>query len=426
MENNELKIWHPFTQHGLEEPIINIARAKNEFLITPDGRKIIDGISSWWVNTLGHSNPKIIDAIKKQSEQLQQVIFAGFTHNPAEEVVSKLCKYLPQKFEYAFFSDSGSTSVEVALKMAVGCFYNKGHKNKTKIIAFENSYHGDTFGGMSSGHRGPFNIAYSKMLFDVIHLPYPQKGNEEKTIQTFRNILKNKASEIAAIIIEPLILGSGGMLMYENFVIDELYKLAKENDVLFILDEVMTGFGRTGTMFAFEQTNIVPDIICLSKGLTGGNLPLALTLSTKEIYEAFYSKNKADMFFHSSSYTANPIACAAASANLDIWQTENVLEQVSKINKCHMEEMMIFDSNPVVKNLRVLGDIFALDIVVENEGYLSNIATDLYKFYLNNDVLLRPLGNTVYIMPPYCISRESLDKVYDTINRSISYIKAKI
>lgn len=426
MENNELKIWHPFTQHGLKETIINIARAENEFLITPDGRKIIDGISSWWVNTLGHSNPKIIDAIKKQTEQLQQVVFAGFTHNPAEEVVSKLCKYLPQKFEYAFFSDSGSTSVEVGLKMAVGYFYNKGQHNKTKIIAFENSYHGDTFGGMSSGHRGTFNVAYNKMLFDVIHLPYPEKGNEEKTIQAFKSILKDQASEIAAIIIEPLILGSGGMLMYESFVVDELYKLAKENDVFFILDEVMTGFGRTGTMFAFEQTNVVPDIICLSKGLTGGNLPLALTLSTKEIYEAFYSKNKADMFFHSSSYTANPIACAAASANLGLWETENILEKVSKINKCHMEEIMIFDSNPLVKNIRVLGGIFALDIVVENEGYLSNIATDLYKFYLDNDVLLRPLGNTVYIMPPYCISRESLDKIYDTINRSISYIKAKI
>lgn len=426
MANNELKIWHPFTQHGLEEPIINIEKAEAEFLITPDGRKIIDGISSWWVNNLGHSNPKIINAIKRQAEQLQQVIFAGFTHNPAEEVVSKLCKYLPQKFEYAFFSDSGSTSVEVSLKMAVGCFYNKGKNNKTKIVAFENSYHGDTFGGMSSGHRGPFNVAYNKMLFDVIHLPYPEKGSEEKTIQTFKNILKNQAPEIAAIIIEPLILGSGGMLMYEPFVIDELYKLAKESDIFFILDEVMTGFGRTGTMFAFEQTNIIPDIICLSKGLTGGNLPLALTLSTKEIYDAFYSKNKADMFFHSSSYTANPIACAAASANLDIWKSENILEKVSKINKCHLEEMMIFDSNPFVKNLRVLGSIFALDIVVESEGYLSNIATDLYKFYLDNNVLLRPLGNTVYIMPPYCISRESLDKVYDTINRSINYIKAKI
>lgn len=429
MENSELKIWHPFTQHGLEEPIIKIEKAENEFLYSDRNAKIIDGISSWWVNTLGHSNPKITDAIKKQSELLQQVIFAGFTHKPAEEVVSKLRKFLPEKLEYAFFSDSGSTSVEVGLKMAVGYFYNKGLKNKTKIIAFEKSYHGDTFGGMSSSHRGPFNLAYDNMLFDVIHLPYPEKGKEENTIEKFKEILRTQASKVAAIIIEPLILGSGGMLMYEPFVVDELYKLAKENNVFFILDEVMTGFGRTGTMFAFGQTNIVPDVICLSKGLTGGNLPLALTIATKEIYDAFYSKNKADMFFHSSSYTANPIACAAASANLNLWAENNgkdILDNIKRINKSHISQIEKLIQKETVKNPRVLGSILAFDIKVENEGYLSNIATDLYRFYIDDNVLLRPLGNTIYIMPPYCISDESLSKIYDTIDRSINYIRAKI
>lgn len=433
MEYNNLnidsKIWHPFTQHGLEEPIIKIEKAKDEFLYSDKNEEIIDGISSWWVNTLGHSNPNIIKAICSQADVLQQVIFAGFTHNPAEEVAAKIHGFLPQQLEYIFFSDSGSTSVEVGLKMAVGYFYNKGIESKTKIVAFEKAYHGDTFGGMSSGGRSVFNEAYNNMLFDVIHIPYPQKGQEEKTINKFKEVLKDNSSEIAAIIIEPLILGSGGMLMYEPFVIDELYRLAKENNVFFVLDEVMTGFGRSGSMFAFEQTNIVPDIICLSKGVTGGNLPLALTVSIKEIYEAFYSKNKSEMFFHSSSYTANPIACAAASANLTLWEENNgkdILNKIKALNSYHLEKLKTFDNNNLVKNARVLGSIFAIDFAVEQEGYLSNIANDLYNFYLQNGVLLRPLGNTVYIMPPYCISQKSLDKIYDTIYKSIEYIKAKL
>lgn len=422
---NESKIWHPFTQHGLEEPIIKIESAKDEFLYTEDGKTIIDGISSWWVNSHGHSNPTITKAICEQAEKLQQVIFAGFTHNPAEEVAAKIRQFLPPQLEYVFFSDSGSTSVEVALKMAVGYFHNKG-LNKTKIVAFEKSYHGDTFGGMSSGGKSVFNKPYSNLLFDVIHLPYPQKGVEAKTIDTFKKVLSEQAGGIAAIIIEPLILGSGGMLIYEPFVIDELYKLAKAHNVFFILDEVMTGFGRTGTMFAFEQTNIVPDIICLSKGLTGGNLPLALTIATKEIYDAFYSKNKAEMFFHSSSYTANPIACAAAAANLSIWETESVLDKVKKIKNSHLENLKRIEKNKFVKNVRVLGSILALDIAVENGGYLSEIAIDLYKFYNKNGVLLRPLGNTVYVMPPYCISQASLNQIYDTIELSIEHIRAKL
>ncbi len=422
--DNQSKIWHPFTQHGLNEPIVKIVKAQNEFLYSNNGEKIVDGISSWWVNTFGHSNKKIISAIKKQSESLQQVIFAGFTHNTAEEAAAKICEFLPPLLEYVFFSDSGSTSVEVALKMAVGFFHNKGIKNKTKIVAFEKSYHGDTFGGMSSGGRGVFNKAYNNMLFDVIHIPYPQKGKEEKTIVEFNNIIKKNSNEIAAIIIEPLILGSGGMLMYPSFVINELYNIAKKNNIFFILDEVMTGFGRTGTMFAFEQTDIVPDIICLSKGLTGGNLPLAMTIATKEIYDAFYSKNKSDMFFHSSSYTANPIACAAANANLKIWKKGNILEKIKKINKYHLGKLEIFKNNKNIKNARVLGSIFAFDFIVEEEGYLSDIAVELYKFYLDRGILLRPLGNTVYVMPPYCISQKSLDRIYDTIEESIEYIKA--
>lgn len=426
MVNKESKIWHPFTQHGLEEPIINIKSSKDEFLYTQDGNAIIDGISSWWVNTMGHCNPEITKAIATQAKELQQIIFAGFTHNPAEEVAQKLNEFLPPKLEYSFFSDSGSTAVEVGIKMAVGCWYNRGFEKKTKIVAFEKAYHGDTFGGMSPGGRSVFNKAYEKMLFEVIHIPYPEKGFEDKTIKAFENLLKTQDSEIAAIIIEPLVLGSGGMLFYEPFVIDELYRLAKENDVFFILDEVMTGWGRTGTMFAFEQTNILPDIICLSKGLTGGAVPLAVTVSTKEIYDSFYSQDKSQMFFHSSSYTANPIACAAAVANLNLWGNKSeVLGKIATINKFHLDKKTYFEKKEGVKNPRVLGSIFALDIEAQKEGYLSDVAITLYKFYLENGVLLRPLGNTVYIMPPYCISEESLEKIYDTIDVSIDYINGK-
>lgn len=405
-------IWHPFTQHGLMEEIIEIDHSQDEFLYSTDGREIIDGISSWWVNTLGHRNPKISKAIEEQSKKLHQIIFAGFTHAPALQVAKKLNELLPEKLKYSFFSDSGSTSVEVALKMAVGYFYNKYGKNKSKIIAFEHAYHGDTFGGMSSGARGVFNDPYSKMLFDVEHIPYPQKGFEQKTIEAFRTLLEKEHDKIGAIIIEPLVLGSGGMLMYEPWVIDELYKLAKEYDVFFILDEVMTGWGRTGTMFAFEQTNIVPDIICLSKGLTGGSVPLAVTVATQEIYDAFYDRDKSKMFFHSSSYTANPVACAAACANIDIWQNEDVLARVKKITDFYESQA------PKFSNARILGDIFAFDIDGADNDYMAGVAPKLYDFYRKNNVLLRPLGNTVYVMPPYCIKESSLQKVFSLIEES--------
>lgn len=413
------QIWHPFTQHGLNEPIIEIETTQDEFLITPEGVKIIDAISSWWVNTLGHKNPKITKAIAEEASKMHQIIFAGFTHKPALNVAKKLSGFLDKAFEYVFFSDSGSTSVEVGLKMAVGYYYNKFDKNKSKIVAFEHSYHGDTFGGMSSGARSVFNYPYKNMLFDVAHIPYPKKGREDETIFAYKKLLEKESKNIGALIIEPLVLGSGGMLIYEPFVLDELYKLSKEYDVMFVLDEVMTGFGRTGTMFAYEQSNIVPDIICLSKGLTGGSIPLAATACTKEIYDAFLSKDKSKMFFHSSSYTANPVACAAAGANLDIWENEDVLGKVKKINNFYNKQKDRF------KNSRILGDIFAFDIDGKENDYMANDAIKLYDFYRKNNVLLRPLGNTVYVMPPYCISEESLTYVFDLMENSLSLLNKK-
>ncbi len=412
-----MEIWHPFTQHGLNEDIIEIDTSYDEFLITKSGEKIIDGISSWWVNTLGHKNPKISQAIKNEADKLHQIIFAGFVHNPAKNVAKNLSKFLPNDYSHIFFSDSGSTSVEVALKMAVGYHFNNG-KNKSKIVAMEHSYHGDTFGGMSSGARSVFNEPYTKMLFDVEHIPYPAPGKEEITIDVYKKLLQKEGDKISAIILEPLVLGSGGMFFYKPFVIEELYKLSKEYDVIFALDEVMTGFGRTGTMFAFNQTNIIPDIICLSKGLTGGSIPLAATVCKKEIYDAYLSNDKAKMFFHSSSYTANPIACAAANANLEIWQNTDVLADVKRINNFYHSQFERFKNHPV-QNIRALGDIFAFEVEHSGNNYTSNTGTKLYNFYRKNGILLRPLGNTIYVMPPYCIKEESLNKIFDTVEASL-------
>lgn len=416
-EGNFMEIWHPFTQHGLKEPIFEIETSYDEFLITKDGKKIIDGISSWWVNTLGHKNPEITSAIKNETDKLHQIIFAGFTHKPALNVAENLSKFLPEKYSHIFFSDSGSTSVEVALKMAVGYHFNHG-KNRSKIVAMEHSYHGDTFGGMSSGARSVFNEPYTKMLFDVEKIPYPAPGKEGETIEYYKNLLKKEGDKIGAIILEPLVLGSGGMFFYKPFVIEELYKISKEYGVIFCLDEVMTGFGRTGTMFAFNQTNIVPDIICLSKGLTGGSIPLAATVSTKEIYDAFYSDDKAKMFFHSSSYTANPIACAAANANLEIWKKQDVLADVKRINDFYKTQIERIKSLGC-KDVRILGDIFAFEVESAGNNYVSNIGVKLYKHFRENGVLLRPLGNTVYVMPPYCIKEDSLNKIFDEIESGI-------
>ena len=406
-----LNIWHPFWQHGLEEEIIEIKETRDEFLIAQDGREIIDGISSWWVNTLGHNNPYIKEAVKKQLDLMQQIIFAGFVHKPAIDTAHKLKKFLPGKYTHIFYSDSGSICVETALKTAVGYYYNKFGKKKTKIAAFEHSYHGDTFGGMSAGGESVFNLPYRRMLFDVCRLPFPQEGKEDITIEAYKKLLKSHADEIGAMILEPLVLGSGGMLFYKPFVLDELYKLSKEYDVMFILDEVMTGFGRTGTMFAFEQSNIEPDIICLSKGLTGGTLPMAAIVCTKEIYDAFYSKDKSKMFFHSSSYTANPVCMAAASANLDLWENKKPLEDVKRINEYYKKQAHNF------KNPRILGGIFAFEADGASNDYVSNIGVTSYKYFLDNNVLLRPLGNTIYVMPPYCIKEESLDKVFNLLKK---------
>ncbi|MFZ1415947.1 MAG: adenosylmethionine--8-amino-7-oxononanoate transaminase [Defluviicoccus sp.] len=414
-------IWHPFTQHAVAPPAILIERGEGARLITPDGRRIIDAIASWWVTLHGHGHPRIAAAIAAQAATLEQVIFAGFTHAPAETLARRLLARAPAGLEVAFFSDSGSTAVEVAVKMAVGFWHHRGEQ-RTRIVALEDGYHGDTFGAMACGARGLFTEPYWPMLFHVERLPFPRAGAEEASIEAFAALLQRDARSVAALILEPLVLGAGGMRMYSPWLLQALADLCRRHGVLLIADEVMTGFGRTGTFFACEQAGVAPDLMCLSKGLTGGFLPLGVTLATKAIYDAFYTADRAKMFFHSSSYTGNPIACAAALASLDIWDDEPVFARIEAIAAQHRQRLEGLRGRAEVVETRQAGTIAAIELRVPAAGYLAELGPRLYRFFLERDVLLRPLGNVVYVLPPYCITRDELDAVYDAISEALTLV----
>ena len=418
MRDNKSPLWHPFTQHAVAGGAIAVARAEGAYLYTKDGRAILDAISSWWVNTHGHGHPRIVEAIKSQAEKLEQVIFAGFTHEPAETLAKKLFAVAPEGLAHAFYSDSGSTSVEVAIKMAVGCWHNRAAP-RHRIIAMEHAYHGDMFGAMSVGQRGVFNAAYDPMLFEVSYLPFPARGSEHQTIEALENLLRSQSDAFAALIVEPLVLGAGGMKMYGADVLADLAAVCRRYGVFVIADEVMTGFGRTGTMFACEQAGVAPDLMCLSKGLTGGFLPMGVTLATAEIYDAFYSSDRSKTFFHSSSFTGNAIACAAAVANLEIWESEPVQARIDTITRHHQERLEPFRNRPEVADVRQTGTIAAIELRVPDAGYLASLGPKLNAFYLERDVLLRTLGNVVYVLPPYCVGARELDRVYGVIDESL-------
>ncbi|MCR6735457.1 MAG: adenosylmethionine--8-amino-7-oxononanoate transaminase [Afipia sp.] len=406
-------VWHPFTQHAVQPDAIMVSKGEGAWLEAADGRRIFDAISSWWVVTHGHRHPHIMQAIKDQADRLDQVIFAGFTHEPAEKLARHLISITPPELEYVFFSDSGSTSVEVALKMALGFWRHHGSK-RSRILALEGAYHGDTIGGMSVGERGVFNAPYDRLLFDVERIPFPAAGREQETLDALDAACMR--GDVAALIVEPLVLGAGGMLIYPPQVLAGMKRVCAAHDVLLIADEVMTGWGRTGTLFACEQADIAPDIACYSKGLTGGSLPLAVTLCRADIFDAHYSEDRSRTFFHSSSYTANPIACAAALANLEIWQREPVMERIGAIAALHQERLARFRDDRRFTNVRQIGTIAALDIAAKDAGYLADIGPRLYRGFLARGLLVRPLGNTIYIMPPYCSTASDLDLVYDAID----------
>ena len=405
-------IWHPFTQHALRTEFPEVVRTEGAYLYTRDGRRILDGICSWWVITHGHRHPAIVAAVRRQLETLDQVIFAEFTHEPAEALARGLLTVLPPGLSHVFFSDSGSTSVEVALKMALGYWRHRGQP-RARLLVLEHGYHGDTVGTMSVGERGLFTQTYEPLLFQVESLPFPAAGCESATLDSLERLCR--ASDAAALLVEPLVLGAGGMRMYPAATLKQMREICACFGVLFIADEVMTGWGRTGTRFACEQAGISPDILCSSKGLTGGLLPLAVTACSAEIFAAHYSTDRERTFWHSSSFTANPIACAAALANLDIWKSEPMTERIATLSRWQAEELQRLREQPRVREARQCGTITALDLASSDPGYLAAVGPRLQAFFRDHDLLLRPLGSTLYVMPPYCLTHAELHGVYDVI-----------
>ncbi len=417
-ERDHQLIWHPFTQQQTAMPNIAITHGEGALLYDENGNEYIDAVSSWWTNLFGHANSQIAAAIKKQVDTLEHVIFAGFTHQPAIELSEKLIQLLPKNQSKVFFSDNGSTCVEVALKMAIQYWHNQNIE-KTTIIAFKNAYHGDTFGAMSVGARGVFNQPFESYMFDVTFLDLPTDDNFEQVLADFQQIiLTNKA---AAFIFEPLIQGSAGMLMYKAEYLDKLIETAQQNQVICIADEVMTGFGRTGKTFASDYLQHKPDIFCLSKGITGGFLPLGITTCTKKIYDAFLSEDKLKTFFHGHSYTGNPIVCAAANASLELMNDAQLT--INNVVNWQAEFSFSLKSNPKIENLRQTGTIVAFDVKTDaNSNYFNNFRDVLYDNFIKRGILLRPLGNTVYVLPPYVITKEQLQKVYDVIGEVLEIL----
>ncbi|BCH20598.1 adenosylmethionine--8-amino-7-oxononanoate transaminase [Mesorhizobium sp. L-8-3] len=418
---NRSAVWHPFTQHAVEPDMPCVARTGGAYLETADGRRILDAISSWWVVTHGHRHPAIVEAIRSTAATLDQIIFAGFTHEPAERLATALTTLAPEELDWVFYSDSGSTSVEVALKMALGYFHNS-RAARSRIVVMEHSYHGDTIGTMSVGARGVFNAAYEPLLFEVDTIPFPVAGREQETLDRLEGLVRDRKA--AALIVEPLVLGAGGMLMYPAWVLAELKRITEASGTLFIADEVMTGWGRTGTLFACEQAGISPDILCTSKGLTGGSIPLAATLATEAVFRAHYSRDRSRTFFHSSSYTANPIACAAALANIEVWRSEPVMKRIAALSRMQAERAASFRGDRRFADVRCTGTIAAFDLHVESSGYLAEIGPKLRAFFLGRHLLVRPLGNVVYVLPPYCVTADELDQLYDAIDEAASLVEA--
>ena len=411
-------LWHPYSSLVGKRDNILIDSAKGMYLYTKDGRAILDAISSWWVNLHGHSHPYLVEKITEQAKAMEHVIFAGFTHEPAIRLAERLLSILPGNHKRIFFSDNGSTAVEVALKMAIQYSINTG-KVPGKILALEGAFHGDTFGAMSVSERGLFTNHFGNYLFEVDYIPFPEGGKEEDSIRVFEE--KVKKGLFTAFIYEPLVQGAAGMRIYSAEVLEKLLVIAKKYGVICIADEVMTGFGRTGKLFASDYMNIKPDIICLSKGITGGFMPFGATACNEKIESAFLLADTTKTFFHGHSYTGNPLACAVSNASLDLLLAEECVNKIAFIQASHFIFCEKIKNLPSVKKVSVLGTILAVEIkTFDSTGYTNSIRELLYDFFLERDILIRPLGNVIYILPPYLITKEELDSIYTAIEELLT------
>ncbi|TSD66516.1 adenosylmethionine--8-amino-7-oxononanoate transaminase [Inquilinus sp. KBS0705] len=411
-------IWHPYTQMKTAQPPIPIVRGEGTCLFAEDGKKYIDAVSSWWVNIHGHSHPYIAQKVAEQLNKLEHAIFAGFTHPGAIELAERLLKLLPPNQAKAFYTDNGSTATEVAIKMCLQYWHNKGQQ-RTKIIAFKNAYHGDTFGAMSISGRSAFTAAFDSLLFEVEFIDLPDDTN----IDAIKQHISGIKADTACFIFEPLVQGSAGMLMYEARHLDALMAHCQTEGVLLIADEVFTGFGRTGKSFACDHVQTQPDIMCFSKGLTGGTMALGLTTCTQAIYDAFLSDDKMKTLFHGHSYTANPVACAAALASMDLFIDPSTQQNINRIVAKHSAFAAKIGGHSSIRTTRQTGTILAMEWETgNNTSYFSNLRDKLYHYFLTAGIILRPLGNVIYILPPYCITDAELEHVYNTIEKALDEI----
>lgn len=425
--STDLAIWHPFTQSHVDPEPLQIVRAEGTYLYASDGRKIIDAIASWWVNLHGHCHPRIAAAVARQTKDIDHVLLAGFTHPGVVHLTEKLKRIVPAELTHVFYSDNGSTAVEVALKLAVQYWHNRGFSAKQSIAALEHAYHGDTVGAMSVSADSGFTNPFASLRFRVhrVHSPYCLRcpvGKRRDScnidcLDSLKTLLETHSDSIAAVIVEPLLQGAGGMIVHPTDFLRRVRALCTEHQVLLIADEVLTGFGRCGTMFACEQAGITPDLLCLSKGITGGFLALGATLCADAIHGEFEGSGRS--FFHGHSYTGNPLACAAAVANLEIFETEDVFGRINFIAEQHRKHLARMASHPLVDETRQAGTVAAIELKASDSGYFSSLKPRLYKFFLDRDVLLRPLGNIIYMLPPYCIGGEDLDRVYSVIEEAL-------
>ena len=412
--------WHPYTQHKTANDFPAIIKGEGALLWDENGKEYIDAIASWWVNPYGHSNKFIADVIYKQLTTLEHVLFGGFTHEPAVLLSEKLMEILPSNQKKLFYSDNGSTAVEIAIKVALQYNYNKGIK-KTKIIAFENAFHGDTFAAMAASGISFFTEAFQGSLLEVARIPVPTAGKEDQSLGVLKELVST--NEYATFIFEPLVQGAAGMVMYSSEILDKMIAICKKHQVFTIADEVMTGFGKTGKTFATDYLINKPDMMCLSKALTGGTIPMAVTTFTQEIFDGFFDEDTNKALFHGHTFTANPTGCAAALASISLLESIEMKTNIQRINRLHLVFEQQIKHHPKVKTTRVLGVIFALEIKTDSqESYYGILRNKLYDFFIENGVILRPVGNVVYILPPYVISNEQLQKVYQTIEKALEIV----
>ncbi|XDD51974.1 adenosylmethionine--8-amino-7-oxononanoate transaminase [Leptospira sp. WS92.C1] len=430
-------IWYPFTLQFEPDSPLKIVRAEREFLYDENGNSYIDAISSWWVSIHGHNHPKIVQAIKDQLDKLDHVLLAGFTHEPAEKLAAELLKITEGLFEKVLYSDNGSTAVEIMIKLAYQYFQNTGEPERKVFLKFDTSYHGDTIGTMSVGGNSIFNRVFSGLLFPTKEFKSPNcsfcpVGKKPVTCNVectneIEDYFRKNGQRIAGIAIEPLILGSGGMIFYKEEVLQKLEKLANQYGAFLLVDEVFTGFGRTGSFFAYQRAGIKPDLVAMAKGLSGGALPIAVTLASQKIHSAFITPEPEKAFYHGHTMTGNPLACSAALASVELLQGEGFLEQVNRLeSKLKRGLQTIADEFPKsIRDCRVLGAVGVLELEVGGEsGYTYPGNKILKKKFLEKGVLLRPLGNIIYLTPPYRIGDSSLEKVFSAIRETLIEISS--